>query len=49
MVFMETLNSLELRSIKGGSISLKAAASVFSGVIFLIGVLDGFFRPYKCR
>lgn len=46
---MEKLNNLELESIKGGAVSWGVLAGIVSGGIFLIGVLDGYLRPYKCR
>ena len=46
---MNKLNNQELETIKGGGLSWAAIAGIVSGGIFLIGVLDGYLRPYKCR
>lgn len=46
---MNQLNKHELEAIKGGAISWAVLSGIVSGGIFLIGVLDGYLRPYKCR
>lgn len=46
---MKKLNQKQLKNIKGGSISLGAGLLIGAGVVFLIGVIDGYVRPYKCR
>lgn len=46
---MEKLNNIELENIQGGGLSWGVLAGIVSGGIFLIGVLDGYLRPYKCR
>ncbi|MFA5602479.1 MAG: class IIb bacteriocin, lactobin A/cerein 7B family [Bacilli bacterium] len=45
---MKTLSVRELKSIEGG-ISHWAVAGIIGGIIFIIGVIDGFIRPLKCR
>jgi len=45
---METLTTKELKTIKGG-ISAWAIAGIIAGGVFIIGVIDGFFRPLKCN
>ena len=46
---IERLDNKELETIKGGGISWGILAGLVSGGIFLIGVVDGYLRPYKCR
>ena len=44
------LNNQELQNIHGGAVSWKFAAGVLGGLTsFLIGVLDGLFRPLACK
>ena len=45
----ELTNNNTLRNIHGGAINIGILALVASGVVFLIGVLDGYVRPLKCR
>ncbi len=42
------LKKEELKQIKGGSTGW-IVAGIVAGVTFLIGVFDGFTRPFKCR
>lgn len=46
---METLNEKELKKINGGGISLGTGLLIGAGVIFLIGLVDGYIRPLKCN
>ncbi|NLL45050.1 MAG: class IIb bacteriocin, lactobin A/cerein 7B family [Mollicutes bacterium] len=46
---MQKLNKKELLNIKGGGISLGVACLIGTGIIFLIGVIDGYTRPLKCN
>ena len=39
----------DLKNIKGGGISIWGGIGIASGIIFLIGVIDGFVRPLKCN
>ena len=39
----------ELISINGGSISYGVVALLIGGAIFLVGVVDGYVRPLKCK
>lgn len=41
------LKETELKKINGGGMGL--ALLIGAGIIFLIGVIDGYVRPYKCR
>lgn len=44
------LTNVELSNIKGGALTWKFLASVLGGAAtFLIGVLDGLFRPLACK
>ena len=46
---MDVLKNDELTKISGGGISWAVISGLVSGGIFLIGVIDGYLRPYKCR
>jgi len=46
---MEKLNDNELLNISGGAISFGVFAAIAGTITFLIGVIDGFTRPLKCR
>lgn len=46
---MKKLSIKEQKTIKAGASFSAIAAGIFAGVTFLIGILDGYFRPYKCR
>ncbi len=46
---MNILTDNELMDVKGGGISLGAAALIVLGVTFLIGVIDGYIRPFSCN
>lgn len=39
----------ELKQISGGGISVAAGVIIVAGLSFLIGVIDGFCRPYACN
>ena len=46
---MKNLSNKELMEIQGGGISLSAGLLIGAGVVFLIGVIDGYIRPLKCN
>lgn len=46
---MHTLTNDELYNIHGGAISLGGGFLIAAGIVFLIGVIDGFIRPLKCN
>jgi len=46
---MTEIDNAELKSIKGGGISIGLGIVIAGGVIVLAGIIDGIFRPYKCR
>ena len=43
------LRNKELRKIKAGASVGWIIGGIIAGVTFLAGVLDGYFRPFKCR
>lgn len=43
------LDKKELLQINGGGISIGVWTLIGAGVVFLIGVIDGFVRPLKCN
>lgn len=46
---MKELNKEEMLSIQGGSISAGAVALIGGCLAFLVGILDGYTRPFRCR
>lgn len=46
---LELKNKEDLYAIKGGAFSFGFIGSFISGVIFIIGLIDGYTRPLKCR
>lgn len=46
---MKKLNQKQLMNIHGGGISLGIGLLIGAGVVFIIGVIDGFMRPLKCN
>lgn len=45
---MKMINDKELKEIYGG-ISFWTGAGIIGGLVFIIGVLDGFVNPSKCK
>ena len=45
---MEKLNKKDLMSVNGGGI-LAVGLLIGAGIVFIIGVIDGFMRPLKCN
>ena len=43
------LTKEELLDINGGAISWTLFSSIAGAIIFLVGVVDGYLRPLKCR
>ncbi len=43
------LNKNELLQIKGGGVSIGVLTLIGAGIVFLIGVIDGYVRPLKCN
>ena len=46
---MKELKSNTLKQIKAGGASGWIVAGIIAGITFLVGVFDGFTRPFKCR
>ncbi|MBR5662569.1 MAG: hypothetical protein IKX00_02825 [Bacilli bacterium] len=46
---MEILKTCELKEVKGGALGSKLIMALVSGGAFLIGLIDGYLRPLKCR
>ena len=46
---MKKLTQTELKQISGGAISAKLLAFIPLGVSFVVGLIDGYLRPLKCR
>lgn len=46
---MQKLKTNELKNIKAGAVSGWLVAGIAAGITFLIGVLDGYVRPFNCR
>ena len=46
---MQKLTQEELLSINGGAVKASVLIAVGSAITFLVGIIDGFIRPYKCR
>ena len=46
---MLEINEEELKQINGGGISIWGGIGIVSGIIFVIGVIDGLVRPLKCN
>ena len=46
---MKKLNNSQLLSIKGGGIAWTTWGLIGGGIIFIIGVIDGFVRPLRCN
>ena len=49
MIKIKVLNSEELAQVNGGGISTAGWFAIGGGVVFLIGMLDGILRPYRCN
>ncbi len=47
---MKQIETEKLNQIQGGGgISLGVGLLIVAGAVFVIGVIDGFFRPLKCN
>lgn len=46
---MKKLSDNELMNIEGGAIKAGLVIGIAAGVTFLIGLIDGIFRPLKCN
>ena len=46
---MKQLTVNELKNIRAGAVSGWVVAAVASALTFIIGIIDGYVRPFKCR
>ena len=46
---MIELNKTELQAINGGGISAGLGFLIMGGIMFIIGIFDGYVRPFRCR
>ena len=46
---MKKVDDLELEKIQGGGFSWGIAAGIVAAITFIVGVIDGFTNPVKCR
>lgn len=46
---MKQLDKKELQGIRGGAMSLSLGLAIAAGIVFVIGVIDGYIRPLPCR
>lgn len=46
---MKELTVENMKEINGGGITVWGVIGIAVGVIFVIGVIDGFVRPLKCN
>ena len=46
---MKELTKNEAKKIKAGASAGWIVAGIAAGISFLIGIFDGYARPYKCR
>ena len=46
---MRIMNENNMENVVGGGINIWAVAGITSIITFLVGVFDGFTRPYKCN
>lgn len=45
---MKKLETNELKKVEAGA-SGWLVAGIVAGITFLVGIFDGYFRPFKCR
>ncbi len=46
---MNDLTQEKLKKIDGGGISVWGVLTIVTGIVFLVGVIDGFVRPLSCN
>lgn len=46
---MKEIKDEKLKTIQGGAIGFGIGVLIAAGVVFIIGVIDGYFRPLKCN
>ena len=48
-VIIKILNEKELKDIYGGGVLFKIAMGIITAGSFIVGIVDGYLRPLKCR
>ena len=43
------LTAREAKEIKAGASAAAIIGGIIAGITFLTGILDGYFRPFRCR
>jgi len=46
---MKKMKKTEMLKVNGGGISIGFGLLIGAGVVFIIGLIDGFVRPLKCN
>ena len=46
---MERVEGNELKNVTGGGVVLKIVMGIVTAGSFLVGLVDGYLRPLKCR
>lgn len=46
---MVELNDRELKNVTGGGISFGTGLLISAGIVFVVGIIDGYIRPLACR
>lgn len=46
---MKKLGKKEMLDIKGGGINIGLGLLIGAGIVFIIGLIDGFVRPLPCN
>ena len=46
---MNILSNYESKNIKAGASPGFIIGGIIAGITFLSGILDGYFRPFRCR
>lgn len=46
---MKELSLKDSKKLYAGGLSAAAYAAIAAGISFLVGILDGISRPFKCR
>ena len=48
-VTVKEVQTNELKTVYGGSISIGAGLAIVAGIVFIIGAIDGYLRPLSCH
>ena len=46
---MKKIKNNDLKKINGGGVSATVGILIGAGIVFLIGLIDGYVRPLKCN